>query len=137
MLKKVKDNWLRFKHSEPGQRFKDRYHRRRQSSTGRFNLRTGISIIGGMLIMAAGIVAVPGPGPGWLIILLGIGMFAGESHLIARFMDWGEVRLRKLAGWAMNFWRSSSAMVKVLLVLVVLVFITTSGYGAYYIFFGG
>ncbi len=137
MLEKAKENWLRFKHSEPGHRFKDRYHRRQQSSSGRFNLRKVVSIVGGILVIAGGIVAVPVPGPGWLIILLGIGMFAGESKLTAHFMDWAEVGLRRLAGWAMNFWTSSSATVRVLVVLVILVCVAMLGYGAYYLFFGG
>jgi uncharacterized protein (TIGR02611 family) len=137
MLEKAKENWLRFKQGEPGHRFKDRYHRRRQSSSGRFNSRSVVGIFGGMLIMAGGIVAVPGPGPGWLIVLLGIGMLSGESKLIARCMDWAEVRLRKLAGWTVNFWTSSSAIVMVLVVLAILVCIAASGYGAYYLFFGG
>jgi hypothetical protein len=64
-------------------------------------------------------------------------MLAGESKLVARFMDWGEMRLRGLARRAVNFWANSSAAVKVLIILVVLVCVAASGYGAYYLFFGG
>jgi Putative transmembrane protein (PGPGW) len=36
--------------------------------------------------MVVGFIAVPGPGPGWLIILLGMGMVAGESLFFARLL---------------------------------------------------
>jgi len=137
MLEKAKESWLCFKESEPGHRFKERYHRRQRSNSGRFNLRTVVSVVGGMLVMAGGVVAVPGPGPGWLIVLLGFGMFAGESRVIARFMDRAEVGLRKLARWAVSFWTSSFATMKVLVVLAILACVATSGYEAYYLFFDG
>jgi hypothetical protein len=47
-------------------------------------------------------------------------MFAGESKLVARFMDRAEVGIRKLASWAMKFWASLSAAVKVQVVLIIL-----------------
>ena len=101
MFEKAKEDWRRLKESKPGHRFKDRYHQRQQSRSGRFSLRA-VFILGlGTLILLGGIIAVPGPGPGWLIILLGLGMFAGESKLIARFLDRVEVRLRRAARWAL------------------------------------
>jgi uncharacterized protein (TIGR02611 family) len=99
MFERAKENWRRFKESKPGHRFKDRYHQRQQSRSGRFSLRAVFIIGVGTLILLVGIVAVPGPGPGWLIILLGLGMFAGESKPIARFLDWVEVKLRKAGRW--------------------------------------
>ena len=134
MLEKAKENWLRFKDSEPGHRFKDRYHRRRQSSSGRYDPRMMVSIVVGLLVMAGGIVAVPGPGPGWMIVLLGIGMLAGESKLIARSMDWAEVRLRKLERFVVGLWRAS-AVGKALIILTILVCGAAPGYGIYRVFF--
>jgi uncharacterized protein (TIGR02611 family) len=99
MFEKAKENWRRLKESKPGHRFKDRYHQRQQSRSGRFSLRAVFIIGVGTLVLLVGIVAVPGPGPGWLIILLGLGMFAGESKLIARLLDWVEMRLRRAGRW--------------------------------------
>jgi uncharacterized protein (TIGR02611 family) len=97
MIEKAKENWRCLKESEPGYRFKDRYHQRQQSRGGGFSL-SAVFILGlGTLVLLVGIIAVPGPGPGWLIILLGLGIFANESKLIARFLDWVEVRLRRAA----------------------------------------
>ncbi len=56
-----------------------------------------LCVFGGFLIVVGGIIAIPGPGPGWLIILLGLWMLAGELLFFARFMDRVEVKLRKLA----------------------------------------
>jgi uncharacterized protein (TIGR02611 family) len=102
MLEKSKENWRRFKESEPGNRYTDRYHQRQQSRSGRFSLTAVALIIVGILILVLGgivSVTVPVPGAGWLLILLGLGMFAGESKLIARFLDWVEVKLRGAGCW--------------------------------------
>ncbi len=102
MLEKSKENWRRFKESEPGYRYKDRYHQRQQSKSGRFSLTAVALIVVGILILVLGgvvSVTVPVPGAGWLLILLGLGAFAGESKLIASFLDWVEVKLRRAGRW--------------------------------------
>lgn len=86
--------------------------------------------------MAGGVVAVPGPGPGWLIILLGLAMVAGESLVLARLLDRGEVRLRSLAGRVAGSWTTSPALVKVSIVVAILAGATASGYGIYCLIFG-
>ncbi len=99
MFEKAKEHWQRLKESKPGHRFKDHYHQCQQSRSGGFSLRAVFIMSLGTLVLLGGIVAVPGPGPGWLIILLGLGMFAGESKLIASLLDWVEVRLRRAGRW--------------------------------------
>ena len=85
--------------------------------------------------MVAGIVAVPGPGPGWLIILLGLGMIAGESLSFARLIDRAEVRLRRTVRRVVNVWMASRTLVKVSIALTVLACTAASGYGIYYLVF--
>jgi uncharacterized protein (TIGR02611 family) len=102
MLEKSKENWRRFKESEPGYRYTDRYHQRQQGRSGRFSLTAvALIVMGTLILLLGGIVSVtvPVPGVGWLILLLGLGMFAGESKPIARFLDWVEVKLRKAGRW--------------------------------------
>ena len=102
MLEKSKENWRLLKQSEPGYRYKDRYHRRQQGRSGRFSLTAVALLVVGTLILALGgivSVTVPVPGVGWLIIFLGLGMFAGESKHIARFLDWVEVKSRRAGRW--------------------------------------
>ena len=87
MIERARENWRRFNESKPGHRFQDRYHHRQQGSSGGFNPRAIFGIVGGILVVLGGVIAVPGPGPVWLIIFLGLGMLAGESKLVARFID--------------------------------------------------
>ncbi len=79
---------------------------------------------------------MPGPGPGWLIILLGLGMVAGESLFFARLLDRVEVTLRGLARRVASLWITSPAPIKILITLMILISATASGYGIYYIIFG-
>ena len=136
MVEKIRESWQSFKESEPGHRFEDRYRRRQQSKSGRFDLRLIVSVLGGVLILLGGIVAVPGPGPGWLIIFLGLGLVAGEFRPLARFMDRAEVRLRRLARRATGAWTSLHPAVKALILVAILSCAVASGYGAYRLFFG-
>ena len=107
MIKRAKQNWLHFKQSKPGHRFQDHHHRYQQGCIGRRSyLRGFFGIVGGLLVVIGGLIAVPGPGPGWLIILLGLGILAGELLFFARLLDWVEVQLRGLARWIVGIWRT-------------------------------
>jgi hypothetical protein len=57
------------------------------------------------MVVGGGLVAVPGPGPGWLIILLGLVMIAGESLSFARFADRAEIKLKDWQGGLQLFGR--------------------------------
>ncbi|GAB23564.1 hypothetical protein GOPIP_056_00090 [Gordonia polyisoprenivorans NBRC 16320 = JCM 10675] len=55
----------------------------------RLNLtyRIGVGVVGA-IVLAGGIVAIPYPGPGWLIVFLGLGILASEfewAHRLLRF----------------------------------------------------
>lgn len=136
MIGRARENWRRLKKSKPGHRFQDHYrYQQQQGSSGRSNLRVILSIVGGFLVVGGGVIAVPGPGPGWLIILLGLGMIAGVSLSFARFMDRVEVKLRGLARRGVGIWAAWPALVKVLMLLTTLVCAATLGYGIYFLVF--
>jgi hypothetical protein len=61
------------------------------------------------MVVGGGLVTVPGPGPGWLIILLGLVMIAGESLSFASFPDRAEIKLRRLARRVAAVWAASPA----------------------------
>jgi len=136
MIERARENWRRFKEAMPGRRFQEHHYRHQQSSSGRSYLRVFFGIAGGLLVVAGGVVAVPGPGPGWLIILLGLAMVAGESLVLARLLDRVEMRLRSLAGRVAGSWTTSPALVKVSIVVAILAGATASGYGIYCLIFG-
>ena len=123
MIGKAKEgwqHWQRFKKFEPGHRFQTRYHRRREQGQtskygGTFNL------VGGLVLIVAGFVFLPTPGPSYIIIVLGLWMIAGEFLVLARFFDRAEVSLRKLGCRVKAFWTGSTSVVKVSIVLAIVI----------------
>jgi len=129
MLEKLKQGWRDFEHDSPGKRFRQRFKRRQQSE--RSLLNKILFVAGGVVIMAVGVFLLPAPGPGVLVFFIGAGLVAQESLLAARALDWGELRVRKLAAWSLGGWRRASLVVKILLVLFVIVLVSVAGLGAY------
>ena len=135
MIENAKRHWQQFKESKPGYRFQDRYYRHRQSGRGRFGFRRILNIVVGSVLVIVSAFFGWAPGPGLLTFFLGLGLIAGELLFIARFLDWAEIRMRKLAHPVIDVWKRSSPAVKALIVLAVLVFVAALGYGVYYLIF--
>jgi uncharacterized protein (TIGR02611 family) len=136
MIERTKGNWRCFKRSKPGHRFQDHHYRCQQAYGSRSYFRGLFGIAWGLLVVVGGVIAVPAPGPGWLIILLGLGVIAGESLFFARSIDRVELRMRRLVRLVVGIWTTSPTLVKVLIALTVLVCVTALGYGMYSAFFG-
>src|SRR3990170_1323681 len=107
MIERARVNWRRFKQGKPGRRFQDHHHRCQRGYKSRSYLRGVFGIAWGLVVVVGGVIAVPAPGPGWLIILLGLGVIAGESLSFARSVDRAEVRLRRLVRLVANVWAVS------------------------------
>jgi hypothetical protein len=136
MLQHLKEDWRHFKHGESGQRFKDRYYLSQRRNRGRFIIWRVFNIGAGSGIALGGLLMVIAPGPGWLAIILGLGMLSDELFPVARFMDWIEVRLRKLVRWVRAAWNNTPVVGKALILLAILTVVAASVYGAYYFLFG-
>jgi uncharacterized protein (TIGR02611 family) len=137
MIQRAKENWRRLKESRPGRRFQDHHYRHQhQDGRGRSSFQVIFNVVGGVMVVGGGLVAVPGPGPGWLIILLGLVMIAGESLSFARFADRAEIKLRRLARRVAAVWAASPASAKVLMMLALTFCAIASGYGIYRLIFG-
>ena len=134
---RMRQSWQQFKESRPGNRFQDRYYRRQQSNSGRFDLRRVLNIVGGITVALVSLVLAPLPGPGWATFFIGLGMLAGELRPVARSLDWGEIKLRQITLVARDAWRELSTMGRILIVLVALILAASLAYGAYYLLFGG
>ena len=110
MLQRLKQAWREFKHSAPGRRFQELY-RRRQGSR-RAGAKRALFIVGGLLIIAGGIISFPVPGvPSELIIVTGLAIFAQGSMRAARILDWIELRLR---GPYLRIWKPLLRWAKIL-----------------------
>jgi hypothetical protein len=134
LIGKAQRSWQHFKSSKPGDRFQVRYYRRQQSAPGR--LSTIFNIVVGSILVIFSAFFGWAPGPGLLTFLIGLALIGGEFLPVARFLDWSEVRLRKLAHLVGVVWRSST-IGKALIVLVALILVVALGYVIYSVFFGG
>jgi uncharacterized protein (TIGR02611 family) len=63
--------------------------------------RVMISIVGG-LVIAVGVVLLPLPGPGWLIIFLGLGLWATEFHWAARLLKFARAQFGRWTKWVLS-----------------------------------
>jgi uncharacterized protein (TIGR02611 family) len=80
--------------------------------------RLAVGIVGG-LIVVLGLALVPLPGPGWLIVFLGLGILATEFAWAERLLDFGRRTLRSWLRWL----GSQNLAVRGLISLVTLAFV--------------
>ena len=116
-------HWQRFRKLEPGHRFQTRYHlhqrRRKQGQESKYGRI--FNLLGGLVLIIAGFVFLPTPGPSYIIIVLGLWMLAGEFLVLARFFDRGEASLRRLGRRVKAFWAGSPAVVQVSIVVAIVI----------------
>jgi uncharacterized protein (TIGR02611 family) len=90
----LKDSWRRLKQGKPGHRFQAQYQAHQSSRRSRWSKPVAFGL--GALILAVGIVALPAPGPGTIVLAIGAALIARESEWTARSLDWLEVRARSI-----------------------------------------
>ena len=126
-------HWRIFRKIDEGHRYQSRYHlhqrRRRKRLVSAY--RRPFSLFFGPILIIAGFVFIPTPGPSYIIIAIGLWLLAGEFLLLARLFDRAGARLGRLGRWFKGVWRSTPAVLKA---LVVLVFAALLAYGAYTLF---
>jgi len=112
LIGRIKDDWRLFKASKLGYRSRDHYRRHRRSSRqrspsqGRFNFRKVLFIVVGVAVAMVSIVLGPLPDPGLGTFLLGLVILARELRIVARFLDWAEVKIKRPARRAKDGWAS-------------------------------
>ena len=60
--------------------------------------RVGVGVIG-TLVLAVGIIAIPYPGPGWLIVFAGLAILAGEFAWAKRVLRYARGKYDAWTGW--------------------------------------
>ena len=84
--------------------------------------RIGIAVVGA-LVVAGGLIAVPAPGPGWLIVFAGVGIWATEFEWAQRLLRWGKGILAEWTAWmGRQSWFVRGLVALGTLVLVLLLF---------------
>jgi hypothetical protein len=87
----MKQEWRRFKHDEPGQRFEQHYERMQHRSTA---LRLSTLIIG-IVLVAVGLALCFIPGPGTPLLVFGLALIGARWRWLSRQLDKAEVALRR------------------------------------------
>jgi uncharacterized protein (TIGR02611 family) len=68
---------------------------------GRIAWRIAVTVVG-VAVMAGGIVLLPLPGPGWLVIFAGLGILATEYEWAARLLQWVRRQVTRWTRWAVR-----------------------------------
>lgn len=103
MFTRLKKYWASLKDGQPGSRFQEQYEkqqRKRKRPIGR-----ALRIAAGVALMPIGLFFLAVPGPGLLIIGLGAAIIAREFHVAAIFLDWLDLRGRKVFKWGKQRWQ--------------------------------
>jgi uncharacterized protein (TIGR02611 family) len=70
----------------------------RATRTGRITLKVIIALIGG-IVVTVGIILIPFPGPGWLIVIAGLAIWAVEFVWARRLLHFTRARLERWWHW--------------------------------------
>nr|WP_232534281.1 TIGR02611 family protein [Plantactinospora sp. KBS50] len=70
----------------------------RANPTGRILLKIVVGLVGA-LVVALGAALIPLPGPGWLIVLAGLAIWAVEFHWARRLLTFTRQHLRAWTQW--------------------------------------
>ena len=73
--------------------------RARRTRAGRLAWRTVITVVGAVVIVL-GIILLPLPGPGWVVIFAGLGLLSTEYAWARRLLSWTRQKATSLAAKA-------------------------------------
>lgn len=89
-----------------------------------FAYRVGVAVLGTAIIIV-GIILLPFPGPGWLVIFLGLGVLATEFAWASRLLDYAKKRVGQWTDWVGR----QSPAVRAAMVVATLAIIAAAIYG--------
>lgn len=76
-------------------------HRLRTNPATRQPYRIAVGILGA-LVVAGGLVAIPFPGPGWLLVIAGLAILASEFEWANRLLQFTKRRVRAWSDWVLE-----------------------------------
>ena len=74
------------------------HHRLRTHPATRGAYRWAVAFVG-LIVVVAGAIMIPFPGPGWLVVFLGVGIWASEFHWARRLLTFGRRQLDRWVAW--------------------------------------
>ncbi|SEG85857.1 TIGR02611 family protein [Nonomuraea solani] len=88
----------------------------RSTRTGALTLKIVIGVIGSAIVVG-GLIMVPFPGPGWLVVFAGLAVLATEFHAARKVLEFGK---RMLHAWT-EWYKRQGWTVRILVLIVTLV----------------
>jgi len=58
-----------------------------------------VGLVGGLVVII-GLILVPLPGPGWLVVFIGLTVLASEFHFFHKIITWLKAQLHRFWDWA-------------------------------------
>lgn len=111
MFASIQRRWKELAGGRPGSRFQRRFENRSHSGRNPGWQRV-LNIVLALACFVVGVILVFVPGPAILFFIMGGGLLATESLLVASLLDASELRLRKLVRWVRRHWLRLSAVGK-------------------------
>jgi uncharacterized protein (TIGR02611 family) len=69
-----------------------------EKPTLRRTYRVGVAVLGG-IVLVAGVVMIPYPGPGWLVVFAGLAILASEFHWARRVLHFARAKYDAWTDW--------------------------------------
>lgn len=132
MMEQVKQQWKEFKEAKPGSRFEQLYERCHEDGVSPL-IRFVLPALG-VLLVIAGIILIPAPGPGHLTLALGLGLIGTAIKPLSRFMDRAEIKVRAAVSEVKALWRQASPGLKTSISATIITVLLGAGYGCYQLF---
>jgi uncharacterized protein (TIGR02611 family) len=95
------------------------YHLIRANPTGRITLKIIVGVVGAAVV-ALGLILVPLPGPGWLIVILGLSILAIEFAWARHLLHFTRTQVQRWTGWIAR----QSWPVRIVVGLISLIFVS-------------
>ena len=90
-----------------------------------------MSLICGPILIVAGFLFIPTPGPSYIIIAIGMWLLAGEFLALARIFDKLGVRLGRVWQRIKDLWHASHIVVKVMIVCALAILLIHTVYSLF------
>lgn len=132
LLQEMRREWRLFRDDRVGHRFRDHQARLKNGS---LRMRA-VSMLLGLVLLAAGVVLCFIPGPGVPVLVFGVALLAGESRVVATLLDRAEPRARRALHRASRRWRGLPRLAKVALIAVGVSAGAALAYAAWWFWFG-
>jgi uncharacterized protein (TIGR02611 family) len=103
----------------------------RATPGGRLGLKIGVGIVGGLVVIA-GLIMIPFPGPGWAVVILGLAIWAVEFVWAKHLLAFTKKHVLRWTHWIGR----QSWVVRGLLGLALFIFVSAIVYVSFRVSFG-